>query len=280
MQFTIRKYHSILFLTTFLIFSISGDFSYKAELSSNAGSKENLVFELFNSPEEAMPDRTSTGVPEPLKNSESIPQQKFFSDSLPQEPKKIALTFDDGPHPGYTEKLLDLLHQAKVCATFFVVGKQVERYPLLLEKIFGEGHEIANHSYSHRDLRLLNDSEFFSELKKTHQLVESLTDQKMRYFRPPGGQYNPEVETLAKAWGYEMVLWTVFAGDHSNPSSHLLKKRILKGASDNGIILLHSGVENTLKVLPEVIGELKKRGYRLVTISELSPSMRIGRKKF
>lgn len=183
--------------------------------------------------------------------------------------KEIALTFDDGPHPHYTERLLEILHTYHVPATFFVVGKQVELHPELLQKIFREGHELANHTYSHRDLRALTYPEFESELDKTQKIVASLTDQQMKFFRPPGGQYDAQVIERGKELGYTMVLWTVFPQDHSNPSMDTIRSRVLKAARKNGIVLFHSGIQNTLSILPELIVELRKRGYAFVTVSQL-----------
>ena len=187
----------------------------------------------------------------------------------PNPSKKIAFTFDDGPHPEYTQRLLKILRDHGVRATFFVVGKQVEKHPELLQLIFREGHEIANHTYSHRDLRTLSPEELTLELEKTDRLVTAVTDQKMKYFRPPGGQYSPAVVQSARDLGYEMVLWSIFPQDHTNPAANLIRGRVLKAAKDRGIILLHSGVKHTLEILPDLILSLKSRGYSFVTISEL-----------
>lgn len=264
MQLTIKKYHCILFLTFLLTLLFSGTFSQKSKLSSSENFQETKLVKVLK---QQKPDAVTQVQPVALPVT-------FLANPPTPEPllptKKIFLTFDDGPHPGYTEKLLVILKKKQVPATFFVVGKQVEKYPELLKKIFQDGHEIANHSYSHRDLRSLSSAERQLELSKTHELVESMTEQSMRYFRPPGGQYNQEVVSSAKERGYEMVLWTVFAGDHENPPASLIKKRVLREAADSSIVLLHSGIENTLLALPEIIETLKKRGYRFVTLSDCS----------
>lgn len=185
-----------------------------------------------------------------------------------QSLKKIAFTFDDGPNPQYTDRLLKILNEYHVPATFFVVGKQVERYPQLLRKIFQEKHELANHTYSHRNLKKLSFKEFKNELEKTHQLVQSITEQKMKFFRPPGGHYDQNVIQRGKKLGYTMILWTMFPKDHINPSPEIIRNRVLNNAGENGIALFH-GVENTLSVLPELIVALRKRGYSFVTLSQL-----------
>lgn len=187
-------------------------------------------------------------------------------------PKMAVLTFDDGPHAEYTEKLLKILRNCGVPAVFFVVGKQVEKYPELLEKIYLEGHEIANHSYSHRDLRTLSQKELTEELLKTHQLVRSLTGQEMKYYRPPGGQYNSGVMRIADRLNYTLALWSVFPEDHRNPPPEMIRSRVLKEIDNGGVILFHSGVENTLNVLPQLILTLKQQGYLFGTLSQIESS--------
>lgn len=183
--------------------------------------------------------------------------------------KRIAITFDDGPHPRLTERLLAILARQDVKATFFVVGKQAERYPELVQEIFQSGHELANHTYSHRDLRHLSLEEFDNEFDRTHNIVQSITDQQMHFFRPPGGQYDEHVVDRAKNLGYRMVLWNIFPGDHANPPVSKIKSRVLSAVQDGGIVLLHSGIENTLAALPELITELRNRGCIFVTLSNL-----------
>ena len=182
--------------------------------------------------------------------------------------KNVALTFDDGPHPRYTEKILEILKQNGVPATFFLVGKQMERYPDLVRKIARDGHEIGNHTYSHPDLTTLTKMELTAELKKTGDLAESITSEKMRYFRPPGGHYNPAVVETAEELGYKMALWTVFPKDHASPPVNVIEERVLKEVKPNGVVLLHSGIENTLRALPDLIVALRKEGFRFVKLSE------------
>ncbi|OGR83948.1 MAG: hypothetical protein A2636_04225 [Elusimicrobia bacterium RIFCSPHIGHO2_01_FULL_64_10] len=186
-------------------------------------------------------------------------------------PKRIALTFDDGPHPVYTERLLRILRNYRVPATFFVVGKQAELHPGLLKKISREGHLIANHTFHHPDLRRLSDSEIVRELDSTRDTVRSLTGRTAVYFRPPGGRTNDRVERVAEAAGYRMTLWTVLPRDHARPPAKTIRDRVLRSARENGIVLLHSGVENTLRALPGVILALRKNGFEFVPVSDLAP---------
>ena len=118
--------------------------------------------------------------------------------------KKIALTFDDGPHPYYTEQLLDGLKEREVRATFFVMGKNVEQYPELVERMSEEGHLVGNHTYSHMQLSQSNEDAFREELVKTNEMIEKLTGQEVQYVRPP---YGPS--TL---WTGAVTMWRVLSG--------------------------------------------------------------------
>jgi peptidoglycan/xylan/chitin deacetylase (PgdA/CDA1 family) len=189
-------------------------------------------------------------------------------DAQPQHPW-IALTFDDGPHVGKTEELLAVLREAHVPATFFVVGKMADRYPQLVRQIAREGHELANHSYSHPDMSRLNDNEVMTELEQTREVIERLTGQEAYYFRPPGGDFSRRMVRLTAKAGYRMVLWSVLTRDVEGATPALMRSRILKGADDGGIVLMHSGMKTTVDMLPGVIAQLRDRGYHFVTVSTL-----------
>jgi peptidoglycan/xylan/chitin deacetylase (PgdA/CDA1 family) len=189
-------------------------------------------------------------------------------EALPAHPW-IALTFDDGPHAGKTERLLEILREAHVPATFFVVGKMADRYPQLIRQIARDGHELANHSYSHRDMSRLSDSEVLTELEQTREVLKRLTGQEAYLFRPPGGDFSRRMVRLTSKAGYRMVLWSVLTRDVEGASTVFMRTRILKGAGDGGIILMHSGMETTMGMLPGVITQLRSRGYHFVTVSTL-----------
>ncbi len=188
---------------------------------------------------------------------------------LPPQHPWIALTFDDGPHAGKTQELLMVLRTAHVPATFFVVGKMADRYPQLIREIARDGHELANHTYSHPDMSRLSDAQVISELEKTRAVIHKLSGQEGYLFRPPGGDFSRRMVRLTAKAGYRMVLWSVLTRDVEGASSASMRARILKGADDGGIILMHSGMKNTLDMLPGVIAQLRQRGYHFVTISTL-----------
>jgi peptidoglycan-N-acetylglucosamine deacetylase len=207
---------------------------------------------------------------EPPFRWQPIPQilPKILPPVIPERPW-IALTFDDGPHAGRTEELLAVLKEAQVPATFFVVGKMADRYPQIMKQMADEGHEIANHTYTHPTLSRLSDAQILKELKQTREAVHRLTGQNTYLFRPPGGDFSRRVVRLTSKAGYKMVLWSVLTQDVQGASSRGMRQRILKGAGDGGIVLMHSGMTNTIEMLPPVIADLRRRGYHFVTISTL-----------
>ncbi|HBU69674.1 MAG TPA: hypothetical protein DEE98_04750 [Elusimicrobia bacterium] len=187
-------------------------------------------------------------------------------------PYTIALTFDDGPHKIYTDKILDILAGERVPATFFLVGSRIVENPSLVRKISDLGFEIDAHTYSHRNMSKLSDGEIADELLLTRNLIKSFSGQESAYFRPPGGQYNERVLSIAGNLKFSMVLWTVFTKDHEEENPGIIVKKVLAQANNGGVVLLHSGRLPTIEALPEIIRELRSRGYRFVTISELEHS--------
>lgn len=181
----------------------------------------------------------------------------------------IALTFDDGPHEVFTREILKVLEQEGARATFFVVGKQVKIFPELLQEIARSGNEIGNHTYNHYNLTTLDDVQVNYEIKTNEELIERITGLAPRFFRPPGGHYNYKIVEVAKLNGEDMALWSIHSSDTDRPPVEYIMKKILTNVEDRSVILLHSGVKQTLEALPLLVRELKKKGYRLVTLSEL-----------
>lgn len=186
--------------------------------------------------------------------------------------KVLALTFDDGPHPEYTQKLLDLLKSLKVKATFFVIGKMVEKRPDLLKAIDRAGHVVGNHTFSHVTLTKIPLADIETEYRANLDLVQRTIGKTMEFCRPPGGDYDADVIRAATALNMTTVLWTDDPGDYASPGNTVIKRRTLAKLSPGGIILLHDGVQETLEILPQVVEYAKKQGYRFVTVSELRAS--------
>ncbi len=213
-------------------------------------------------------------------------QEKTFEEKIPeityevykkQQYKKVALTFDDGPHPYFTQKIVEILQINNIKATFFLVGKQVEKYPELVRCILDHSDsKLANHTYSHKNLTKLLNSEIKEELKKTQDILNSIAkiqyqDRVIPYFRPPGGNYNSRVLAVAEELGLKVALWSIFTNDHlsSTTKQEILNNIASSLSLDEEIILLHSGSPQTLEALQDIINLLKEKNYEFVTIDEI-----------
>jgi peptidoglycan/xylan/chitin deacetylase (PgdA/CDA1 family) len=187
----------------------------------------------------------------------------------PEKPY-VALTFDDGPHGTRTTPLLDLLHRLGVPATFFVIGKQVAKFPGLVQRMAVEGHEIGNHTYNHYRLTRIPLEQVPLELNATRDLIYSILGIRVRLMRPPGGDYTPTILKIAEENGYVTILWTDdpadFAPGRTTPQ---IRGFVLRDATPGGIILLHDGIPATWGALPDIVASLRAQGLIFVTVSEL-----------
>lgn len=184
--------------------------------------------------------------------------------------KCVALTFDDGPKPGVTEPLLELLVSAHVPATFFVIGRHVQEYPELAKSISSAGMEIANHSYTHRSLTALSDDDAVQEMLQTQAVVLAVTGTLPRYLRPPGGNWNNKVAAEARKWGITPCMWSVDVFDSEIIGARKVAEAVLTQVKPGSIILMHNGKVSTLQALPTILRELKARGYTFVTVDALA----------
>ncbi len=186
--------------------------------------------------------------------------------------KKIALTFDDGPHPTQTAEILDLLKEYDVKATFFVVGENVEQNPEIVLRELQEGHEVGNHTYTHPNLKTLNIPALSDEILKTEQLLYELCEYRPKLFRPPCGFCEKDLVTSVSGMDYFIILWTIDTLDWNHNSIDAITSTILKNVSDGAIILCHDYIAKnspTKEALKRIIPALQKEGYQFVTISEL-----------
>ncbi|MFH8567735.1 polysaccharide deacetylase family protein [Streptomyces sp. NPDC017993] len=183
--------------------------------------------------------------------------------------KCVALTFDAGPSE-HTPRLLDILKKEKVHATFFMLGENhVAERPADVRRIDAEGHELANHTWSHRILTDIPPEEARKELSRTQDAVEKITGKKPRLMRPPQGKTDEEVSRISRDLGLAQVLWSVTAKDYRTNDSALITERVLDQTERDGIILLHDIYRGTVPAVPGIIKKLKQRGYTIVTVSQL-----------
>jgi peptidoglycan/xylan/chitin deacetylase (PgdA/CDA1 family) len=186
----------------------------------------------------------------------------------PVDPGKpmVALTFDDGPHPKYTLEIAEALKKNGAVATFFVLGSRAEKYKSTITAITENGNEIGNHTYSHRELTELKNAEIFSEINKTADILEAITGSKPIITRPTYGSMNKNVRLYA---GSPLILWSVDTLDWKSRNKKEIVHKTLSTVKDGDIILMHDIYKTTAEAAVEIIGELRARGYQMVTINQL-----------
>jgi peptidoglycan/xylan/chitin deacetylase (PgdA/CDA1 family) len=181
------------------------------------------------------------------------PASQLFGTTLiaPARPGELALTFDDGPNPAWTPRLLEILASHEVRATFFLLGSRAQAEPVLARQIAAAGHLIGNHSWSHRNLALASASRIEQELSRTSQALEQITGSPIRFFRPPFGARRPEVLRTARRLGMTPVLWNAMTSDWENPPAQAIANRLIRAIdrlADRGRaanIVLHDGGHQT-----------------------------------
>ena len=184
-----------------------------------------------------------------------------------EEPPKIAITFDDGPSPLYTEKLLDGLKERGVKASFFLIGKSAEQYPELVKRMAQEEHVIGNHTYSHVQLSACSYEEAVEEIRKENEILFGLTGKVPVYIRPPFGSYTSKLE---EKFPMEKVLWTIDPEDWKVRNTQTIVRHVISHAKDGGIILLHDQYATSVEAAFQIIDQLKAEGWEFVTVEELT----------
>ena len=180
--------------------------------------------------------------------------------------KKIAITFDDGPNPDYTQMLLTGLKERGVHATFFLLGKEVEKYPEIVAEIHADGHLIGTHSYEHVNLKNLCDSAAIEQVDKTNTAIHEITGEYPEYIRPPFGCWKSNLDYDTKMIE---VLWDVDPLDWKTSNSDVIAKRVIDKVQENDIILLHDASESSVNAAFKIIDALQKEGYTFVTVDEI-----------
>lgn len=193
---------------------------------------------------------------------------------LPTRELKVALTFDDGPNPDATPRILDTLRDLGVKATFFVLGRHAERWPDLVLRIGREGHQIGNHGYFHRKLHLKSPFYVKRDLALGKRAIERAGGATPAFFRAPHGFRSPWVTAIAAALGERTIGWSLGVWDSDLPGAEAIVARTLQGVRPGSILLLHDGDgynadgdrTQTATALPDIIAGLRERGYEFVTL--------------
>ena len=188
-----------------------------------------------------------------------------YEDEAPYK-GKVALTFDDGPHPVCTPQLLDGLKKRDVKVTFFVTGENVESYPEIVKRASEEGHLIGNHTFHHVQLTAANSDDFKKEIISTNDIIQEVTGKETSFIRPPYGSWDKKYE---KELNMFPVLWDVDPLDWCSTNVDKIVRSVLSGTKENSIILMHDSYDSTLTAALQVVDILKAEGYEFVTVDEI-----------
>jgi peptidoglycan/xylan/chitin deacetylase (PgdA/CDA1 family) len=182
----------------------------------------------------------------------------------------LAITFDDGPHPKNTPRLLDILKQRNVKATFFVVGQLAKEYPSIIRRILAEGHEIGNHTMTHPTITKISADKLQREIGGTHKALVDIAGYHTRLFRPPGGATNAALkQKFFDEYGYCTIMWSVDPNDWKRPGVSVVTSRLVNGAHNGAILLVHDLHAPSVDAMPNTLDTLLTKGYHFVTVSQL-----------
>lgn len=189
--------------------------------------------------------------------------------SNPKAGKRVALTFDDGPYDVWSQRYMDILESYGVKATFFLVGSRAEKFSDIVVDMAQRGFGIGGHSYAHSNIKNKSIDKIQEDFEMTLDVIESITGQDVRFFRPPYGAYNDKLLKTAYEFNQITVTWNVDPRDWAGGRAEEISRKVLDNVSDGSIVLLHEGKENTWGALPAIIEGLMERGYEIVSLSEL-----------
>lgn len=182
----------------------------------------------------------------------------------------LAMTFDDGPSAEYTATLLDELKKRNMKVTFFLVGQNVVDHPDLVKRMVAEGHEVANHSWSHPAFAKMGEAAVRNEIQKTQDAIAAACGVTPTLMRPPYGSITQsQKKWISEEFGTQIILWSVDPLDWKKPGESVVRSRIVSGASDGAIILAHDIHGSTVRAMPETFDQLIAKGYKFATVSEL-----------
>jgi peptidoglycan-N-acetylglucosamine deacetylase len=212
---------------------------------------------------------TYTSVPQSTPGPVIVPEKTTYN-SCNVEGMSIAITFDDGPNPELTPRLLDMLKERGIKATFFVVGKNVEEFPAIVTRMALDGHEVANHSWSHPTLTKLGVESFRKQIENTNQAIANATGKRPVLMRPPYGATSVSLnKRLNEQFGLKVILWSVDPLDWKYRNSSRVYNSIIQNTRPGSIILAHDIHPTTVAAMPATLDALLAKGYKFVTVSEL-----------
>ena len=243
----------------------------RVEHSLGAGGNE------VSSPEVTAPRESTEELPAGVVSTEAeasgeTPKDEIVYHSRRNDRMEIALSFDDGPHPRLTPIILDILEEYGIKATFFMVGENVQYYPEAAKAVVEAGHELGNHTFSHRKFNRMTEHEMRSEISSCEDAISSISETPVHFIRPPEGQMNDTMQRVIGTLDYRIILWDVDTRDWAHTPPEEISRHILDTVQAGDIILMHDFIGHdspTPEALRMVLPELLARGYRFVTVGEL-----------
>ena len=211
-------------------------------------------------------DKSETSEEKETMKTTVIWKNDTMRDASDTDVKRIALTFDDGPHPVYTPMLLEGLKKRDVKVSFFLLGKAAEEYPDIVKEMHDQGHLIGNHTYHHVDIKDADADMIEKEVVSANELIEEITGQYPQFIRPPFGQQGNGIEDTT---GMICVMWDVDPLDWCTTDASLVVERVLTHAEDDCIILMHDQYKSSVQAAFTIVDALQKQGYEFVTVDEL-----------
>lgn len=209
-------------------------------------------------------------VPAPAAPPPAAPRKNYTYKSFDVDGAYIAMTFDDGPSPETTPRLLKMLRDRNIKATFFVLGNMAAKHPELLKMIADEGHEIGSHSWSHPQLTRISQAALDKELGNTTEVILQATGKRPIYLRPPYGTMKPALRTLIEEkYGLTIVNWSVDPNDWKNRNSQAVYDAIMAQVKPGAIVLSHDIYATTVDAMPRVLDDLATKGYKFATLSQM-----------
>jgi peptidoglycan/xylan/chitin deacetylase (PgdA/CDA1 family) len=213
-------------------------------------------------------DAPTAAAPTDTPSSGPKPPATYFHGHVDQP--YIAMTFDDGPSAENTPRLLDILKQRGIKATFFLIGQNAEANPNIVKRILAEGHEIGNHTWTHPQLSKLPDDKVKTEIGKTQDAIKAASGYTPTILRPPYGAITQrQKQWIAGDLGLNVIIWSVDPFDWKRPGSSVVSQRILAGAAPGAIVLSHDIHKQTVDAMPATLDALIAKGYKFVTVSQM-----------
>lgn len=251
-------------IVAILIFAISMSFlngNSSIETSSNSISNVKIEWGIKRNDKHEQPDVGQ-------KNKELIDKYKGICMGN-NEKKYIYLTFDNGYEAGYTNKILEVLKQNDVTATFFITAHYLNTEPELVKQMIDEGHIVGNHTVNHKSMPSLNEEQLKKEVIDLHQAIYSKFGYEMKYIRPPKGEYSEKTLSITNSLGYKTVMWSFAYEDwdeKKQPDEEKSKEKILNNLHNGEIMLLHATSKTNTNILDSLIKEIKAQGYEIRSI--------------